>query len=113
MCRRYHGAPLVTWLGVKHGHYRLNEAAVCWYRSSADAERGRCRACGSPLLFRSSRWPDELHVVLAALTDAIDQSPQLHVYYGDRVPWLPLQPTVPCYRTLPSHDDAPMPSQDD
>lgn len=110
MCRRYHGAPVVTWFGVHHGRYQYNDDDVVWFQSSESAERGRCRHCGSPLLFRSQRWPDELHIVLAAMTESIERQPELHVYYADRVTWLPLTPHEPCYRTVPSQDEAPMPS---
>ena len=106
MCRRYHGAAFVTWFGVRHGHYRLNDEAVEWFRSSDSAERGRCRHCGSVLLFRSQRWPDELHIVLAAMTEPLGQEPQMHVYYGDKVDWLSVQTTLPCYRTVPSEANA-------
>jgi hypothetical protein len=108
MCRRYHGAPFVTWFGVRHGHYRINDEAITWYRSSAEAERGRCKHCGSVLLFRSQRWPDELHITLAAMHEPVGREPQMHVYYGDRVRWAPLAPHEPCYRTVPSEDGTPI-----
>jgi len=101
-CRRCHGAAFVTWFGVPHGRYTLNESAVSWFRSSEAAERGRCRECGTPMLFRSRRWPDELHVALAVMRDPIGQPPSMHVYYADRVAWVPLQPTEPCHATVPS-----------
>ena len=106
MCRRYHGAAFVTWFGVCHGHYRLNEDAVTWFRSSDSAERGRCRQCGSALLFRSKRWPEELHIVLAAMTESVGCEPQMHVYYGDAVAWAGVQSTLPCHRTVPSETPA-------
>jgi len=107
MCRRYHGAAFVTWFGVDADHYQLNDEQVVWYCSSAQAQRGRCRQCGSPLFFRSQRWPGELHIVLAAMREPIDQEPQLHVYYADRVDWVHLQPALPCYRTVPADDSEP------
>ena len=39
-------------------------AAVQWYASSPDSRRGHCRHCGSPLFFRSARWPGEIHLHL-------------------------------------------------
>ncbi len=103
-CRHFHGAAFVTWFGVSHGHYSLDESAVTWFRSSESAERGRCSKCGTPMLFRSRRWPDELHIALAVMRESIGRQPDMHVYYADRVSWIPLQPAEPCHATLPAED---------
>jgi hypothetical protein len=60
------------------------------YRSSPPAKRSFCRTCGSPLMFESERWPDEIHVALAALERPIDRKPSAHVYFSDRAPWSPV-----------------------
>ncbi len=109
MCRRGHGAAVVTWFGVAPAQFTLLRGDVQWFRSSEQAERGRCAQCGSPLFFRSERWPDELHIVLAALNEPIAQQPQIHVYYADHVGWLTAADALPRYRTVPSQDGAPMP----
>ena len=108
MCRRAHGAGVVTWLGTTPAQFQLSSGDIIWYRSSEQAERGRCGDCGSPLFFRSERWPDELHIVLAALNEPIAQMPQVHVYYADHVPWLQLADQLPRYRTVPSQDATPL-----
>lgn len=107
LCRRGHGAGVVTWFGVAPAQFQLQRGEIVWFRSSEQGERGRCQHCGSPLFFRSTRWPDELHIVLAALNEPIAQLPQIHVYYADHVSWLPLADTLPRFRTLPSEDNAP------
>lgn len=108
MCRRGHGAAFVTWFGVVPTACQVLQGELIWYRSSPEAERGRCATCGSPLFFRSQRWPDELHIVLAALDAPIAQTPQLHVYYGNRVDWVDLADHLPRYATVPSQDGAPL-----
>lgn len=66
-CRRAHGATAVAWIGVKTEQFRVErgEADLAWFRSSAPSERGYCKSCGTRLLFRSSKWPDEVHMALA------------------------------------------------
>ena len=110
LCRRGHGAGVVTWFGVALAQFQLQQGEIVWFRSSEQAERGRCRHCGSPLFFRSARWPDELHIVLAALNEPIAQSPQAHVYYADHVSWLSLADDLPRFRTVPREDDTPPPT---
>ncbi len=90
MCRRAHGAAIVTWVGVVTEQFTLvrGDAELRWYRSSPPAERGFCSRCGSTLFFRSERWPGEVHVVLANLDDPLPLAPQAHVFWGDHVEWL-------------------------
>jgi hypothetical protein len=94
MCRRAHGAGYVTWLGAEAAQAVIDDRAarLRWYASSAQGERGFCSHCGSTLFFRSSRWPGELHVVVANLDGPPDRKPQVHVSWDDRVDWASIDP---------------------
>ncbi len=102
VCRRIHGAPFVTWIGVANEQCTLDERDVIWYSSSADAERGRCRHCASQMFFRSKRWPGELHIALASLKESRDIKPQSHVFYADAVNWFEHSDHLPKFATVPS-----------
>lgn len=90
MCRRAHGAPLVTWVGLRADAVQIEDGEAClrWHASSPGAERGFCSRCGSPMFFRSQRWPGELHIARALCERGIDRAPQVHVHWPDRVDWL-------------------------
>lgn len=92
MCRRAHGAAMVTWFGAHHSSFRLIAGAerLQWYQSSAPARRGFCSACGTPMFFEGERWPNEIHVARATVAGAIDREPSAHVFYDLRVGWLGL-----------------------
>lgn len=94
LCRRAHGAAFVSWVGMHTERCQIDDpnGQLCWYRSSPEAERGFCGRCGSTLLFRSQRWPGELHVVLANIDDAVDRAPQVHAYWDSHVDWVALDP---------------------
>lgn len=85
MCRRAHGAGHVLWVGLDEGAFRIVSGAETLgrYASSPGAERSFCTRCGTPMLFRSQRWPGEVHVA-GALLDALDRAPQAHVFWDDR-----------------------------
>jgi hypothetical protein len=52
MCRRINGAP-GAFTSAPASSYRIRgEESLNWYRSSAGAERGFCRTCGSKLFWR-------------------------------------------------------------
>jgi hypothetical protein len=89
LCRRAHGAAFVTWFGVAAGRFSVaaGRDLLERYVSSAGATRSFCRRCGSTLTFESTRWPGEVHVVLANADGPIDREPQAHVYWDDHVAW--------------------------
>ncbi len=92
MCRRAHGAGYVTWFGVEKS--RLSLAAgrdhLAWYDSSDHGRRGYCRSCGSSLFFESSHRAQTVDIVLASMSEDIGRSPEFHVYFDQRVDWVPL-----------------------
>jgi len=92
MCQRAHGAALVTWVGIEESRFELLHAnTLTWYASSAGAQRGFCSRCGTSLLFRSSRWPGEMHVVRASIAAEIDRLPEAHVFTSTRASWFPFE----------------------
>ena len=95
-CRRYHGAGYVTFAGFENNAFALiQDDALRWHASSPEARRGFCANCGSSLLFRSSRWPGEMHVTLGSLDGPIDRAPQVHAFHATHVDWMALDPELP------------------
>lgn len=97
MCRRAHGAAFVTWVGVEEVRASIQDpdGVLSWYDSSEEAQRGFCSRCGSSLFFRSSRWPDELHIARASFTGPVDREPEGHDYYDTRVKWFEVRDDLP------------------
>lgn len=96
LCQRAHGAGVVTWVGFAATQISfLQSEHLRWYASSPGAERGFCAGCGSPMLFRSERWPDEIHVARALIQGELDREPQVHVFVNTEAPWLHLADNLP------------------
>lgn len=89
MCRRAHGAVMVTWIGVLKPQFHLTsgDAALTRYQSSPGATRSFCNVCGTSLFFEAERWAGEIHIAAACLLDRPDRDPGAHVFYSDRLPW--------------------------
>ncbi len=96
-CRRFHGAPVVTWVGFNDAGFRITVGAniLRWYSSSALARRGFCGDCGSSFLFQSEQWPGEMHVSLSNVLDPMDRAPEGHVHFDSHVSWLELADDLP------------------
>jgi hypothetical protein len=97
MCQRAHGAGVVTWVGVREDGFALDdpEAVFRIHESSPGAKRGFCARCGSPFLFRSTRWPGEVHLARASFETPLAEAPQAHVFHDTHVDWLQLGDTLP------------------
>lgn len=97
LCRRAHGAAFVSWVGVEEGAATVAdpERRLRWYASSPGAERASCGRCGSPLFFRSQRWPGDLHIALAHFDTPLDRAPQAHAFYDTHVSWFAVNDSLP------------------
>ena len=97
MCRRAHGAPFVTWVGLKAEQLRVTqgEDVVGRYASSPGVTRSFCTRCGSPLFFESARWSGEIHVARAAIPSELDRLPQVHAFFSDKAPWVHVSDELP------------------
>jgi hypothetical protein len=96
-CRRAHGAAFVTWVGFPRESFRVvrGEQDLRHWTTPTGATRSSCSACGSTLLYRSPRWPDETHVAAANLDRGPAHAPTAHVY-ADRAPdWCPILDDLP------------------
>lgn len=96
-CQRAHGAAFVTWVSVDERQWHLDDAqqALAWYQSSAEAQRGFCRRCGSSLFFRSTRWPGEVHVARANFSTSLADLPRAHGFYETHVDWFTVHDALP------------------
>jgi hypothetical protein len=94
-CRRNCSAPFTTFVGVLRQSARFTGAAPAIYASSPGVERLFCRDCGTPVAYRSDRFPDEIHFYAASLDDPTAVIPQFHVYWSERLPWIELADSLP------------------
>lgn len=97
LCQRSNAAAFVTWVGFEDERCRIDDAQqrLRWFESSPGAERGFCSRCGSSLLFRSQRWPGELHITRASFTGPVDREPQVHVYFDSHADYVQLGDALP------------------
>jgi len=87
----------VTWVGVDAAGAEIQDpqAALRWHVAQEGGTRGFCGYCGSPMFFRSERWPGELHIARALFLEPVDREPQSHAYYDTHVDWVALGDDLP------------------
>ena len=101
-CRAAHGAGFVTWVGAHDDRfaYLAGRDLVHWYQSSPQSRRGFCSVCGTTMFYVSTLSPGEVHVARALISGDIDRTPQAHVFFDHRTPW------IECADDLPKIDSS-------
>ncbi|RTM02584.1 MAG: GFA family protein [Hyphomicrobiales bacterium] len=95
-CRRATASPFTAFLGLKADD--LSWAGdIRHYESSPGTFRGFCPACGTRLYFRSDRWPHEIHVHAATMTNPEDYRPDAQVLVRSRLKWLDRLQSIPAH----------------
>jgi hypothetical protein len=96
-CQRATSAPFTAFLGLRPDQL-VWSGEIVHYESSAGTFRGFCPACGTRLYFRSSKWPTEIHVHAATLTDPSSYQPTAQVVLRSRAKWLDGLAAIPAHQ---------------
>jgi hypothetical protein len=86
ICRRTSGAPMVAWFSVRPDELQVVRGAPARFRSSAQAWRSFCGACGTALTFQQDGL-DEVDVTTCSLDTPEAVPPEDHTWVRSRVAW--------------------------
>lgn len=89
-CRRATASPMTTWIGQENGTWAFLGTEPVHFQSSEGNQRGFCPSCGSPMFYRSDRYPNETHFYAALLTDPDAVIPTAHFHSDEKLSWLHL-----------------------
>lgn len=105
-CRRASGTTPVVWATVASAGFRWVKGEPRYYQSSDHGRRGFCAACGTPVIFDSSRWPKELDLTIGSLDEPEAHPPQRESFLRDKLSWVRADPALPQLPgELPGEDD--------
>ena len=103
-CRRHAGAPMVAWAGVGIEALKVTGEPRS-YRSSKDARREFCGACGTGLFyFNAVAMPGQVDVQTATLDDPDALAPTAHVQVAERIGWMADAHRLPEHERFPKKD---------
>lgn len=99
MCRRATGAPVLAWVNVEPGAFRVTLGEPAAYASSQAGERVFCARCGSQLFYRPADLTAHLSLNSGTLDAPQDPRvvPRVHIFGGDQLSWLALSDKLPRY----------------
>lgn len=99
LCQRSSGAPVMAWATFAATDFSYTQGTPAIYRSSPNAIRQFCAACGTQITFRRP-GKTMIDVTLASLDDATAIAPRYHIWTASRIAWFDTNDT------LPRHADA-------
>ena len=105
-CRRAAGAPMVPWGTFAHAGFRVTRGALAEFHSSPGVTRGFCAACGTTLTYRHDARGADIDVTLASLDEPQRFTPQMHIWVGDKLPWVTISDGRPQYPRFASGESA-------
>lgn len=107
VCRRLHGAPLVSWGGVKRAEFKYTsgEVQVKTFSFSEKADSLFCGTCGSRLIVDYKPEADMLYLALGAVDGDINAGKGFHQFVGSKAPWFEITDDLPQFGTWPEDPD--------
>jgi hypothetical protein len=67
----------------------------------ANRIRSFAACCGTHLFFEDSRDSDTIDVTIASLDDPTPFAPQKAIFLEDKLPWVVIDESLPCFQTFP------------
>jgi len=98
MCQKAFGNVFAPFAAIDHADIAWTHGAPALFRSSAAAERGFCRDCGTPLSFQYL-GEGQVHIAIGSLDEPARARPGRAVGIEGRVPWFDTLAGLPGSRT--------------
>tara|TARA_R110002049_G_C8886375_1_gene540404 strand:- start:164 stop:457 length:294 start_codon:yes stop_codon:yes gene_type:complete len=95
---------MATFVAFEKKNFKIIRGDLAMFESSVGVQRSFCGKCGTPISYQSNRIPDEIHLLIGALTHPENYTPDLHVFYREKIPWLNIDDNGAHYETLPRHE---------
>ncbi len=95
-CKKATGAPLFMAPAFHDRDVTMKKGEAKWFQSSSKAKRGFCGDCGSPLFFKFEN-SEATDVLIGCFDDPHQIEPTEHLWSDERMSWLPVDDSLPCY----------------
>jgi hypothetical protein len=86
MCQKQTGNYFGAFAGIEEKHFEITRGEVSYFHSSDIGDRGFCRDCGTPLVYRYTSVA-RVAVTLGSLDDPARMKPVVQYGMESRMPW--------------------------
>jgi hypothetical protein len=98
MCQKQVAGPFAAWTGAHRADFQVTRGIIAHFQSSADALRGFCRDCGTPLTYEALSRP-RMEVTIGSLDRHDEIRPVSNIGTESRASWLADIMHLPSTRT--------------
>jgi len=95
-CRRASGAPFVRWGVNRRETIEILSGELRKVRH-ADRLRSFAACCGTHVFFEDGEDSEWIDVSIATLDEPDSFKPKVAIWTEDRLPWVPLDPSIPSF----------------
>ena len=106
-CRKAQGSAFAT-----NGIADVNEFKIVKgddqlssYANSATQTKYFCRNCGSPIMSKNTKRPNQVRVRLGTIESDIKESPEAHIFVSSKANWDSIHDDLPQFDTLEPNRD--------
>jgi hypothetical protein len=98
-CRKAQGSAFATNGIVAAAHFTLITGAqdLTAFQSSPGKTKHFCRICGSPIMSRNEKKPDDVRVRLGTIESEIAERPMAHIFATSKAAWAEIVDDLPQY----------------
>ncbi|MFC1749280.1 GFA family protein [Pseudomonadota bacterium] len=106
-CRKAQGGAFATngFVFKQDFTFLKGEASLRGYESSPGQTKYFCSCCGSPIISKNLKRPDQLRIRLGTIDSEIDERPEAHIFVGSKACWEDVGGDLPQYETYESTRD--------
>lgn len=99
-CRRAQGSAFAANGIVEAKNFNIlsGETELTGYESTPGQTKYFCRRCGSPIISRSSKRPDQVRVRLGSIESEIEERPMAHIFVTSKANWETIAGDLPQYQ---------------
>ncbi len=99
-CRRNTGSVVATFVGLRKEQLSYTTGSRKFYESSPGVQRGFCADCGTPLTYEANWCEGEVHLYISTFDNPALFTPEKHVFFKEKIPWLEISDHLPRFETL-------------
>lgn len=94
-CRRNCAAPVAAFIAFAEMQVGWSGNPPASHSSSPGVTRSFCATCGTPVAYRNTDLPGEVHLYAAALDDPSAFTPEGHDFWSEKLGWLHIRDDLP------------------
>jgi len=99
LCRKAQGSAFATNGNLDAGKFEIisGSGQLTAYEATPGQSKYFCKTCGSPIMSKSTDYPDKVRVRLGTIESEISERPDAHIFVASKANWEDIGDNLPQY----------------